>query len=152
MEGCAAEPGQLAVKRCCVKLRHFKEDLRRLYWGRWQLGFGVHEKAWLGQSKVQVSLQLRTEGHWVNHTVLMVPWRDLKHRTCPCPLPALLISSVLPQIPEFESVLWIKHLKTIVLSLIWNKVSPGDIILCNTGLNKIQPYSLLQDFSVTLRC
>lgn len=152
MEGCAAEPGQLAVKRCCVKLRHSKEDLRRLYWGRWQLGFGVHEKAWLGQSKVQVSLQLRTEGHWVNHTVLMVPWRDLKHRTCPCPLPALLISSVLPQIPEFESVLWIKHLKTIVLSLIWNKVSPGDIILCNTGLNKIQPDSLLQDFSVTLRC
>ena len=98
MEWSAAEPGQLAVKRCCVKLRHSKKDFRRLYWNRWQLGFGVHEKLWPGQRKVQVSLfnsGLRgTE--WTMH--FWCSCGDLKHWTCPCPLPALLISSVLPGI------------------------------------------------------
>lgn len=62
-----------------------------------------------------------------------------------------LVSSVLPQLPGFMYCEQ-KKSESYCPKCDMEQVFPGDIILCSTGLNKVQLVFSLQDFSVPLVC
>ena len=98
----------------------------------WLWGF-IKRKVRLRTKSKSRQLSTSTGGHWVNTQFWPCCWAHTQRTST--------------HIPQCESVLWTRSLRAIVLSVTRNKLSLGNVILCNTGLGKVQLVSYLGKLS-----